>query len=195
MTVVLIVLKVRSVVPKYNFDAIREDYLTPHDFIDFVLKSNNLTKFDCDVCCSQDNIPASFRYTKEGLFLDKTGCKVSKNNGLTGTWFAQNWCNPPFSKCEAFIKKAIKEQAKGKTTYMLIPARTETAYWQKYILVDGYALNPNINIKFLKKGLCFLNPETKKPIQMQIKQKNGTYKEADGVYKNALAFLTFRGSK
>lgn len=178
---------------KYNFNAEREDYLTPIDFINKVLANNKLQKFDCDVCCSQANIPASFRYTKEGLFLNRTGCKLSNNDGLTGTWFTCNWCNPPFSKCEDFIKKAIKEQSKNKTTYMLIPARTETAYWQKYLLINGRAANPNIDIEFLKKGICFLDPETKKPIQMKVKQKDGSYKEVDGVYKNALALLIFKG--
>lgn len=179
--------------PKYIFDAKREDYLTPVEFIDYVLKKNNLKRFDCDVCCSQNNIPANFRYTKNGLFLDKTGCKVSSNDGLKGAWFYENWCNPPFSICEDFIKKAIEEQAKGKTTYMLVPARTETAYWQKYLLINGRAANSYIDIEFLKKGICFIDPDTHKPIQMNVKQKDGTYKQVDGVYKNALVLITFKG--
>lgn len=176
---------------KYNFTAQREDYLTPREFCLKVLKANDLAYFDCDVCCSQFNIPAIIYYRKDGAFaLNK---KIGDEDGLNGIWYAHNWCNPPFSKCEQFIKKAVLEQWLGKTTYMLIPARTETAYWQNYILLNGKANRPNIEVEFLKKGLCFLDPDSGKPIQMKIKQKDGSYKFVDGVYKNPLALITFRG--
>lgn len=164
---------------KYDFTATRDDYLTPADIIEYVLGVNRLEKFDCDVCCSLDNIPASFRYRKTGLYLN-SGSKVSLSNGLTGTWFDNNWCNPPFKLCEKFVKKAAEEQKKGHTTYMLIPARTETVYWAKYIFDGGRATRPDVDVEFLKKGVCCVHPETGEEMP---------------VFKNALALVTFRGKR
>ena len=76
---------------------------------------------------------------------------------------------------------------------MLLPARTETAYWHNGILENGKPSRENIEINFLRKGLCFINPETGEPVKMRIKQKDGTYKETDGVFKGALALVIFKG--
>lgn len=54
---------------------------------------------------------------------------------------------------------------------MLIPARTETAYFHKYILNQ-----PNVEIEFLKKGYKFLNSNN----------------EEMGIFKNALALVYFK---
>ena len=56
---------------------------------------------------------------------------------------------------------------------LLIPVRTETAYWHDYILH-----NENVEITWLRKGYRFINPETKQPM---------------GIFKNALAFVLFKG--
>lgn len=163
---------------KYDFSSIHSDYLTPPELVASVLKSNGLVQFDCDTCCSQNNIPANFRYKIDGLYLN-SGNKISDKNGLVGTWFPHNWCNPPFESCKVFVQKAIEEQKKGHTTYMLIPARTETKYWHEYILDDfGGTNRSDVRVEFLKKGVCFLAPETA---------------ERMPVFKNGLAIVTFIG--
>lgn len=162
---------------KYNFTAERDDYLTPSEIVEYILDTHGLELFDCDVCCSQDNIPAKMRYRKNGLFLN-SGNKISDSNGLQGTWFPVNWCNPPFPLCKEFIKKAAEEQKKGHTTYMLIPARTETKYWHDYILDGGRVLKPNVDVEFLRKGVCFVNPDTDENMP---------------VFKNSLAIVIFKG--
>lgn len=165
---------------KYDYTAKRDDYLTPHSFIQKVLQKENLPYFDCDVCSSLCNIPALIYGTKDGFYIFDRDKKhqVQKEDGLKGNWYTKNWCNPPFADCEKFVKKAVIEQAKGKTTYMLIPARPETKYWQDYILQDGKANRENVEVTFLKKGLKFIHPDTK---------------EEMGVYKNPLAYVVFRG--
>lgn len=167
---------------KYNYTAQRDDYLTPHSFIQKVLQKENLPYFDCDVCSSLYNIPALIYGTKDGFFIPDGEKKhqVQKEDGLKGNWYTNNWCNPPFKKCENFVKKAVIEQAKGKTTYMLIPARPETKYWQEWILQNGKPNRKNVEVTFLKKGLKFIHPDTK---------------EVMGVYKNPLAYVVFRGEK
>lgn len=177
--------------PKYVFYSTRDDYMTPATFVEKVLQENNLQYFDCDVCCTEFNIPAKHHYKKDGHYICQQ--KYSDTDGLKGDWFTSNWCNPPFSLCEEFIKKAVAEQQKGNTTYMLIPARTETGYWQKYILNNGKANKKDIEVEFLRKGLCFIDPETGKPVQMNVTKRDKSVVQVDGVYKNPLALIIFRG--
>ncbi|MGN0014376.1 MAG: DNA N-6-adenine-methyltransferase [Candidatus Gastranaerophilaceae bacterium] len=151
---------------KYKYDADRQDYLTPEDFIKQVLSYYNREEFDLDTCCSQKNIPAKQHFI------------YPKYDGLKMEWQDFNWCNPPYKYCEKWIKKAYHEQIIGHSTVMLIPARTETKYWHDYIFETGFAIRKNVQIRFLRKGLRFVHPETK---------------EAMGIYKNALAIVYFKG--
>lgn len=153
---------------KYNYNQKRNDYLTPPELVEMGLKlAGEKYNFQTDVCCSQPNIPANF------YFFD------DKKDGLKEDWSIFNWCNPPFNECEKWVKKAYNEQQKGNSTVLLIPARTETAYWHNYILdAEGGISRINIKVKFLKKGYKFLNPETKEPM---------------GVFKNALALVFMKG--
>lgn len=155
-------------VSKYSYAKKDNTYLTPPTLVKRALQilaqekgEAMASKFDCDVCCSHDNIPA-FSYFKDGL-----------TDGLKEDWMQYNWCNPPFDDCKRWVQKAYYEQQRGKTSILLIPVRTETAYWFDYILY-----NPNVQIYWLRKGYKFLDPNTK---------------EEMGVFKNALALVLFRG--
>lgn len=154
---------------KYTYTQKRNDYLSPPEIVNAALDMFGRTEFDLDVCCSMGNIPAK-KYYIEGL-----------QDGLTLGWGNLNWCNPPYNECEKWVKKAAKEaKEKYHTTVMLIPARTETKYWHDYILYEGCTKNPDVSVLFLQKGYKFLNPETREPM---------------GVFKNALALVTFWGYK
>lgn len=159
---------------KYNYTQKRSDYLTPPELLQVIFQELNLLGlysgdiFQCDVCCTKKNIPATHH------FID--GIK----DGLNENWYNLNFCNPPYHECEKWVKKAYDEFQKGKTTVLLIPARTETKYWQDYILEDGFIAKSNVRVKFLRKGLQFLHPDTKQSM---------------GVYKNALAIVIFCGKR
>ena len=155
---------------KYQYHKKDNTYLTPPELIQRGLQILALQKgepvadkFDCDVCCSDENIPAKF-YFKDGI-----------KDGLHQNWKQYNWCNPPFDQCAKWVKKAYAEQLKGNTSILLIPVRTETAYWHDYILH-----NPEVEIYWLRKGYKFINPKTL---------------EEMGVFKNALALVLFKGVK
>lgn len=157
---------------KYNFNQNRSDYLTPPELLQVIFQELNFLglysgdMFQCDVCCSEKNIPAIHH------FID--GVK----DGLNENWHSLNFCNPPYKYCDKWVKKAHEEMQNGKTTVLLIPARPETKYWQDYFLQEGYAVKENVYIKFLRKGYCFLHPETKQKM---------------GVYKNPLAIVIMDG--
>lgn len=162
---------------KYNFEQKRNDYMTPPGLINNLLKEIGFGAFDMDVCCTEYNIPARY-HNIDGII-----------DGLKTDWMKLNWMNPPFDVCDKWVKKAVAEQEKGNTTYALIPARTETKFWHDHIL-----FNPNVEVRFLRKGLCFIDPETLKPVQMEVTdKKTGNKKLVDGVYKNALAIVIFKG--
>ena len=133
------------IVCDYVFTQKRNDYLSPPELVNMALRELKTDIFDCDVCCSQEHIPA-LNYYKQG-----------ETDGLTEYWYKVNWCNPPFDTCAKWIKKAYEEQQIGKTTVMLIPVRTETKYWHDYIL-----FNPKVKIQWLRKGYCFINPDNNK---------------------------------
>jgi len=56
-------------------------------------------------------------------------------DGLEIEWGDVNFVNPPYSRKlkEAFVKKAIDESWKGKTTVMLLPVSTSTVLFHDYI--------------------------------------------------------------
>lgn len=54
-------------------------------------------------------------------------------DGLSIKWKELNYVNPPFSKIEKFIDKAIKEHQNGNMIVLLIPARTDTKYFRKLV--------------------------------------------------------------
>lgn len=144
---------------KYNYSKKRNDYLSPPELVEKALKEKGVLCFDLDVCCSQLNIPAHKHYIN-GI-----------DDGLTSKWAKLNWCNPPYDDCLKWIKKAYEEQKKGNETVMLIPVRTETKYWHDYILY-----NSRVKIQWLRKGYCFINPDTGQVMP---------------TFKNALALVYF----
>ena len=148
---------------KYNYKSRKSDYLSPPELVKEALKIKNRKCFDLDVCCSFKNIPATQYYSDY------------KHNGLELPWKKLNWCNPPYDECSKWIKKAYEEQQKGNETVMLIPVRTETKYWHEYIL-----FNPGVSIQWLRKGYCFINPDTM---------------ETMPIFKNALALVYFNESR
>lgn len=155
---------------KYNFEQKRNDYQTPPELIEKILKRLNEPCFAFDTCCSERNIPAYFHILEPNC------------DGLVYSWFKEggwNYCNPPFDECGKWVKKAYDEQQRGASSVLLIPVRTETKYWKKYIL-DNPLIDMNTDVDFLQKGWRFIHPETKEPM---------------GVFKNALALVYFIGNK
>lgn len=126
---------------KYNFEYKENDYKTPPVLYQKVLDRWGIDKFDLDVCCSDEHIPAKKYY------------KLGEYDGLGNDWGAFCWCNPPYNECKKWIEKAYYEHSQSNCYIaMLIPVRTETKYWHDYILN-----NPQVTIEWLRKGYKFLN--------------------------------------
>tara|TARA_Y100000310_G_C20578842_1_gene761923 strand:+ start:578 stop:967 length:390 start_codon:yes stop_codon:yes gene_type:complete len=55
-------------------------------------------------------------------------------DGLKIDWVSVSFVNPPFDKIALWCEKAFNECMKGVTVYLLIPARTDTKYFHKWVL-------------------------------------------------------------
>ena len=100
--------------------------------------------FDCDVAADHENTKVKDNWIAEG------------SDALKCPWGGRNWCNPPYSKVLDFTKKATEEAQKGNLTVMLIPARTDTRFFHDYIYNK-----PNVEVRFLKGRVKFINPNGK----------------------------------
>lgn len=107
-------------VSKVLFSSANEVWATPQDFFD---KLNDEFNFTLDPCALPDNAKCKNFFTPE-------------DDGLSQNWGGQIvFCNPPYGrKIGDWVKKCYEESQKPDTTVvMLIPARTDTAWFHDYV--------------------------------------------------------------
>jgi phage N-6-adenine-methyltransferase len=125
-----------------------DDRRTPRSLFDPL---NDEFRFTLDVAASDENTlcPAYFTIA---------------DDGLSRRWFGSVWCNPPYSDCSAWVRKANYESQWCESVVMLLPAnRTEQAWWQDFI--EPYR-GSQIETRFLRGRLRFDTPShdyTKQP--------------------------------
>lgn len=120
---------------------------TPHEIFN---RLNQEFHFTLDVCAFKQTAKCFNYYDPE---ID----------GLSQDW-SNNicWMNPPYGKkIGVWIKKAYEESLKGATVVCLIPARTDTLYFQNYCM--GAA-----EIRFIKGRLKFGNSNNSAPFPSAI---------------------------
>lgn len=78
--------------------------------------------FDLDPCATPGNAKCRDFYTIE-------------TDGLTQNWGGRKvFCNPPYGReIGRWVRKCYEESQRGATVVMLIPARTDTAWFHDYI--------------------------------------------------------------
>jgi phage N-6-adenine-methyltransferase len=85
---------------------------------------NRRYRFTLDAAASPDNAKCPAFYSLE-------------TSGLTHPWSGRVWCNPPYSKCAAWVAKAHDEMHRPdgpELVCMLLPAnRCEQKWWQYYV--------------------------------------------------------------
>jgi phage N-6-adenine-methyltransferase len=124
---------------------------------------NRRFQFNTDVFASHENALCDYYSTAAGSFMKTNGdpiC-VSLANGLEMGWEnARVFMNPPYSRglIEQCIEKAYNERNNAAIIVALIPASTETQWFQKFIL-------PHCHIEWLPRRVRFIDPETGEPGQ------------------------------
>lgn len=103
------------------FESAGDDRGTPQKFFDALHAEFH---FDIDAAADEHNHKCELYYGKGGMEYD----------ALEADWAGLAvFLNPPYSIAGAFIAKARAEADKGATVVMLLPVRTDTQYWHKYI--------------------------------------------------------------
>ena len=119
---------------KGMFTSNTDQWSTPQAFFD---KVDQEFDFKLDVCADKDNRKCDDFITKE---QDALSCTWSE-------WSGWKWCNPPYGrKIGDWIKKASEERK----VVALLPARTDTIAFHKYIYKQA-----NTEIRFIKGRLKF----------------------------------------
>lgn len=129
------------------FSSNSDEWATPDNIYN---ELNNEFGFNLDVCATDDNHKCERYFTKA-------------ENGLEQTWGGYRvFCNPPYSKIADWVKKAYYEAIKPNTlVVLLIPARTDTKYFQEYIYHRS-------EIRFIKGRLHFNNSKAGAPFPSMI---------------------------
>lgn len=87
-----------------------------------------------------DELNAEFHFTLDAAATDKSAkCPnyyTPEKDGLKQPWIGGGavFCNPPHGKqIGEWVRKAYEEAQRGTTIVLLIPSRTDTAYFHDYI--------------------------------------------------------------
>jgi len=96
-----------------------DDWPTQQSYFDLV---NAEFGFELDVCASHENAKCKRYFTKE-------------QDGLAQEWSGTVWCNPPYGRTiKHWVAKGFDSAKRGATVVLLVPARTDTVWFQDYCL-------------------------------------------------------------
>ena len=127
----------------------RQDWKTPKNVYD---ELNKEFKFDFDPCLVSTNT-------------------IHPIDMLGSSWAGKSiFVNPPYKYLAKWIEKCYQEWKKGKIIVMLIPVRTDTKAFHKFIY-------HNVELRFIKGRLCFDDSRTGAPFPSMIVIFNKLIKE------------------
>lgn len=91
---------------------------------DFYARLDAEFAFTLDAAASSDNALAPTYYTED-------------DDGLRQDWTGTVWCNPPYGRTIGrWLAKGRRSAESGSAdvVVMLVPARTDTAYWHEHVM-------------------------------------------------------------
>jgi hypothetical protein len=100
--------------------SVTDVWLTPPEWIEAL---GGASTFDLDPCAAPtapEPWPTALKHYRE-----------QDTDGLTAPWFGRCWVNPPFDN--RVVGKWVANLAEHGIGTLLVPARTETAYWRESI--------------------------------------------------------------
>lgn len=130
-----------------HFSSASDDWATPADVYAALDAEFG---FDLDACASDANAKARTYYTPA-------------EDGLRQPWRGVVFCNPPYGRdIGAWIAKGHHSaREEGATVVMLIPSRTDTDYWHRYVMRAD-------EIRFIRGRLRFGNAENSAPFPSAV---------------------------
>lgn len=119
---------------------------TPQDFFD---KLNREFHFTLDACATHENAKCENFYSPE-------------QDGLSMPWKGRVWCNPPYGRrVGQWVEKAHMSAQTGALVVMLLPARTDTAWFHDYIYRRA-------EIRFIRGRLKFGSSKNSAPFPSMV---------------------------
>ncbi len=142
------------------FTSGKDEWTTPLDLFNTL---NREFDFTVDLAATAQNTLCSQWYSKETNAL----LQHWQGDYRGGTGF----CNPPYSRGlqKRFIEKADLEATFGFTTVMLLPARTDTLAFHKFIWdLRTHKPHSSVEVRFLKGRLKFGGAKNGAPFPSMI---------------------------
>lgn len=119
---------------------------TPKELFD---ELNAEFHFDLDACALPENAKCPRYYSPD-------------QDGLLQPWDGAAWCNPPYGRdVGRWVQKAARSALSGATVVMLLPARTDTRWFHKWIYRKA-------EIRFLRGRLKFGGAKNSAPFPSMI---------------------------
>lgn len=128
------------------FSSKTDQWATPQDFFDELDREFHFT---LDAAADETNHKCEVYYDKA-------------HSGLDNPWGEVTYCNPPYGReIGKWVAKAYREAQNGLTVVMLLPARTDTAWFHDYIY--GKA-----EIRFIRGRLYFNDGNGRAPFPSMV---------------------------
>ena len=100
---------------KVHYSSKNSTWETPQDFFDMLDREFS---FQLDVCATPKNAKCKRYYSEDSLKKE---------------WDGRCWLNPPYGReIGKWMKKAYETALQGYLVVCLVPARTDTKWWQAY---------------------------------------------------------------
>jgi len=132
------------------FKSYQQDVRTP---IALFTELNKEFKFTLDPCTSTSK-PNNLGLKHYFLYPEQ--------DGLLEDWKGRVFVNPPFKHADKWVKKAYEEGQKGAKVVVLVPVKSDTAWWHDYALkakeirfIRGRVTFENFKDPFII-GICLL---------------------------------------
>lgn len=123
-----------AVTRNIHYSSARDDWPTPRELFE-TLKAEFHFTLDAAASHTNTKVPSNY-YTNE-------------DNGLVQPWTGTVWCNPPYGRgIGKWIEKAIQSANEGATVALLVPARTDSVWFQQL-------LRQNPEVRFLAGRVTF----------------------------------------
>ena len=132
----------------------RMDWETPQDFFDELDREFG---FALDACATPETAKCEWYFTPD-------------DDALKQRWVGVVYCNPPYGRAIGeWIKKAREESLRGATVVCLIPARTDTKYWHKYIWNERlHGPRAGVQVRLVKGRLKFVGADSSAPFPSAV---------------------------
>lgn len=141
---------------RVHFSSNSDEWRTPPDLFAALDKE---FVFTLDPAATKENALCREYFTKE-------------TNGLKQPWTSQRvFVNPPYSHASLWIEKAAVESRRCPVIVMLLPARTDTKAFHKFIWAAGdhtHGPRRGVQIRFIKGRLKFSGHDSPAPFPSML---------------------------